>query len=95
MAGWSDQFLAIRGDDEAWIGLALGVLGFADDPPAAAPAVACRPHEVLEAPGGGAGRGALFGSLGEFDRDLLDQAYVARQAEQVIDAAFFTPSFPP
>src|SRR5260370_35481 len=83
--------LAERGHDEARIGLALGVLGLADDPPAAAPAIERRPQEVLEAPRRDAGEGALDRRLGKFGRDLLDQAGVARQAEQVVDAAFLTP----
>lgn len=83
--------VAQGGDDEAWIGLALGMLCFADDPPAAAPAVERRPHEVLEAPCRSTGRGALFGSLGKLLGDLLDQPRIARQAEQVVDAAFLTP----
>jgi hypothetical protein len=83
--------LAERGDDEARIGLALSVLGFGDHPPVAAPTVARRPHEVLEAPGGDAGCLALHGRFAKLGRDLLDQPHVLRQAEQVIDAVFLTP----
>src|SRR5260370_16366568 len=42
--------LAERGHDEARIGLALGVLALADDPPAAGPPIERRPPESLQTP---------------------------------------------
>jgi hypothetical protein len=48
------------------------MFGLADDPPAAAPTVARRPQEVLEAPRRSAGDGALRGSLGQLALDLFD-----------------------
>ena len=67
------------------------MLGLADDPSPAAPAVERRPQEVLEAPRRGAGYGALHRRLGKLLGDLLDQPRIARQAEQVVDAVFLTP----
>src|SRR5690348_17326226 len=46
-----------RGDDKAWIGLALSPFGLTDDAPDAAPTVQGGPAEVLEA------AGRLAGSL--------------------------------
>src|SRR6185436_3256662 len=80
-----------RGHDKARIGLALGPLGLADDPPAAAPAVERRPQEVLEAPGRRAARAALGGGFGKLAFDLRDQPWVARQAKQVVDAVVLAP----
>ena len=80
-----------RGDDEARIGLALGPLGLGDDPAPAAPAVARRPGEVLEATGRLAGCLAQFGGLGKLGFDLADQPAVARQTEQEVDAVVLAP----
>src|SRR5439155_21165265 len=80
-----------RGDDEARIGLALGPLGFGDDAAPAAPAVARRPHEVLEASRRLAGSLALLLGLAELGRDLVDEPGVAGKTEEEVDAVGLAP----
>src|SRR4029077_19402991 len=84
-----------RGDDKAWVGLALGPFRLGHDPALATPAVARAPGKVLEATGRLAGFLALLGSLGEFALDLFDQAAVLGQAEQKVDAVGLAPSHQP
>lgn len=67
------------------------MLGLADDPPAAAPVVERRPQEVLKAPCRSAGRDTLDRRFGEFGPDLIDQAGIAGEAKQVIDAVGLAP----
>jgi hypothetical protein len=62
-----------------------------DDPAAPAPALARRPHELLEAPRRLAGSSALRLGLGKFAGDLVDQAVVAGEAEEKVDAVGFAP----
>src|SRR3954466_10028546 len=85
LGGWQ------RGDDEAWIGLALGPFGLADDAPDAAPTVQGGPAEVLEATGRLAGslrRGTRGGHLGG---DLPSQPRIARQAKDIVHAIGLAP----
>src|SRR5438128_11462704 len=62
------------GDEEAGIAVALGHLGFGDDAPGAAPAVARPPGEVLEAPRRLAGPAAPLGGLGKLAFYLGNQS---------------------
>src|ERR671910_3586968 len=80
-----------RGDDEARVGLAAGPLGLADDASSARPAVEGGPAEVAEAPGGLACPGRVVLGPGEVDGEFLDQARVARQAEDEVDAVALAP----
>ena len=77
--------------DEARVGLAAGPLRFADHAANTAPAVQRRPGEVAEAPRGLAARLALGAGIRHLGLDLADQAGVAGEAEQVIDAVDLAP----
>src|ERR1700728_2172228 len=83
--------LAQRGHDEARIGLALCPFRLADHPAPARPTVERGIAEVLVAAGGLAGRGGLRFGLKEFDRDLLDEPRIARQAEHEVHPVVFAP----
>ena len=80
-----------RGDDEAGVGFPLGPFGLADDTALAAPAVERRPGEILEVAGRLSGRGAPGLGGREFGADFGDQASVARETEDVVDAVGFAP----
>ena len=80
-----------RGHHEAWIGPLGRMLGLADHAAAAAPAVARRPGEVLEAARRLSAGRALGRCLGQLAGDLGLQAHVPRQAEQVVDAVGLAP----
>jgi hypothetical protein len=73
-------------DDKSWIRHNRGC------PPASAPAVAGRPHEILETAGGFADALALRLSPYQFVVDFGDQALVLGQAEQIINAMRLAPT---
>ena len=81
-----------RGDDEARIGAFGEVLGFADNPAIAAPAVEGGVAELLEEARRLAGLGMLGRRGGQVGFELGDQTWVAGQAEDVIDAVRLAPS---
>jgi hypothetical protein len=80
-----------RSDDESRVCFSFGPLGLGDDAPLAAPAVAGRPFEVLEAAGRLGGLSALLLRFGQFVGNRAGEAGVARQAEDVIDRIGFAP----
>src|SRR4051812_50097750 len=80
-----------RGDDEAWIGLARGPFGLADDAADAAPTVAGGPADVLEAAGGVAGSFRPGPRRGPPGRGLAPPARVARPAGGGNPPAGFAP----
>jgi hypothetical protein len=87
---------AEAGHDETRVGArriaTLGqLLGLADDPARAAPAVEGLVAEVLEPAHRLAGPFRLDLGQGEFARDLVDQARVAGQAEEVVDPMSLAP----
>jgi hypothetical protein len=67
------------------------VLGLGDDPPITAPAGKRAPEEVGEAADGTALGRALDLGRGEIFGDGTDQARVAREAEDVVDAVRLAP----
>src|SRR5258707_9143675 len=69
----------------------LGPLGLGDDAPLAAPALAGPPGKILELARRPAAVPALLSRRRQFDRNGVDQAFVSRQAEDVIDRMGFTP----
>ena len=68
------------------------MLGLGDDAALTAPAVERGVGEVVELPGGLAGRGVLGRGGGERFVDLGEQAGVAGEAEEVVDAVVFAPA---
>ena len=81
-----------RGDDKAWVGLALGPFRLGDDPALAAPALERPPSEVLEAARRLACALALLLRRGKFSLDLSVEARVLGQAEQEIDTIGLAPT---
>jgi hypothetical protein len=67
------------------------MLGLGHDTALAAPAVQGRIGEVVEPAGGLAGRGVLGFGLGQRVVDFGQQAGVAGEAEDVVDAVVFAP----
>ena len=67
------------------------MLGLADHAPGAAPAVQGGVEELLEAPGRLAGLGMLGGRDGQVGFELGDQAPIAREAEDIVDAIHLAP----
>ena len=82
---------AERGHDEARVRTLGQVLGLGDNPPIAAPAIERAPSEVSEATRGSALGRARDLSLGELFADRADQAFVAGEAEQIVDPMGFAP----
>src|SRR6202020_2940374 len=81
-----------RGDDEARIGALERVLGLADDPARAAPAVDRAILEVAEHARRPARGGTETLRLGKLIDQRSLQAAIARQAKHVVDAVRFTPT---
>jgi transposase len=77
-----------RGHDETRVGTGLSPaghpLGLGDDAALPAPAVEGAPAEIGEAASGTAGALGLTLRLGEVDMDVIDEAGVAREAEEEI-----------
>jgi hypothetical protein len=67
------------------------MLGLADHAPCAAPAVQGGVAELLEAARRLAGLGMLGGSFGQITFELGDQARVAREPEDMVDAIGLAP----
>src|SRR3712207_2660117 len=76
---------------EARVGLASGPLRLADRAPPPRPAVQGGPAEVLEAARRLARPGRRLLGPGQIDGEFLDQAGVAGQAEDEVDAAGLAP----
>ena len=72
--------------------MAPSPLGLGHDPAPAAPALARRPHEALEAALRPAGASALGGDEIKLGRNLADEPLVARQPEQEVNAIGLAPS---
>jgi hypothetical protein len=84
-----------RGDDEARIGAFGEVLGFADNPALAAPAVEGGVDELPKAPRRLAGLGLRGGRGGQVGLERGGQPGVAREAEHVMDPVRLAPRHPP
>src|SRR5216684_9400411 len=75
-----------RRDDKARIGFALGPLGLGDDAPLAAPRLLAGPvGKIIELARRPACLPVPFARRRQWDRNFIDQAYVPRQAEDVIN----------
>ena len=81
-----------RGDDEAGIGALEGVLGLADDPARAAPAVDRAIPEVAEHARRPARGGTETLRLGKLIDQRCLQAAIARQAKHVVDTVRLAPT---
>ena len=86
-----DRGGAERGHDETGIGALGQVLGLGDDAPLAAPAVQRAPLQLGEAARRAALSQAIGFRRGELCGDRADQALVAREAEDVVDAVRLAP----
>src|SRR5947199_10763192 len=80
-----------RGHDEARVGLALCPFPLGDHAPPSAPALPCRPAQVLEAPRQLTRPSGLLLGLDQLDRDLLDEAVVAVKPGPVVAPVLLAP----